>query len=353
MSVIEVTGTHQRDAWARHELPMVEQVRPGLHSVPIPVGRGTVRYTNVYVFESGDGLTLIDAGWDNADAWAHLMGGLGGLGYVIGDVRRVLVTHAHRDHLGQAARIRRESGALIAMHPREARLFDQGDVALEVLREEMLGWLRRAGAPDDEAPQLFPMALSGDGFEIPTPDVYLEDGDTVDAAGWDLRAVWTPGHTPGHLSFHERSHGLLYSGDHLLPRISPNVSLRPRLSANPLGEFLASLDKLDGIDGVDEVLPAHEYRFRGLRDRVEQLRGHHQLRLREIWDVVHERGGCTAWEACSAVTWARSWNETPQTLRRLALGETLAHLVELEKRGHLARRAGTVETWLPGSSGRP
>src|SRR4029079_3910630 len=103
------------------------------------------------------------------------------------------------------------------------------------------------------------------------PDVLLEDGEPPEVPGWDLTAIWTPGHSPGHLCFWEAGNRLMLSGDHVLPRITPNIPYHPQAGAAPLGEYLQSLDKLNDYE-EDEVLPAHEHRFVGLRGRLDELR---------------------------------------------------------------------------------
>lgn len=176
------------------------------------------------------------------------------------------------------------------------------------------------------------------------PDVLLEDGAHPELPGWDLRAVWTPGHSPGHLCFYSARRRLLLSGDHILPRITPNISYHPQQSANPLADFLESLEKAAQLD-ADEVLPAHEYRFRGLAARVSQLVRHHEDRLVEILDSVRAHPGCTAWEVALGLTWSRPWDQIEFWMRRAALGETLAHLMVLEDRGLVRRVPGVPERW--------
>ena len=344
MQAIEVTGTLQRDAWARRALPPVERVRPGLWSIPVPIPSGTMRYTNVYAFVSRDGLTLVDAGWDSAASWDALSAGLEQAGRSISDVRRVLVTHAHRDHYGQAARIRRETGALVAMHPREALTLAGRNGRQDVLREAFVAWMCRCGVPAADAPAMLPPSITTP-VDMPEPDVLVEDGERLAMPGWRLRALWTPGHTPGHLSFVEEDHGLLLSGDTMLPRITPNVSVNPRQPANPLSAYLGSLERLGALT-ADEVLPAHEYRFGGLDARVAQLLAHHEDRLAQIADCVAGGDGRTAYEVAGLSRWSRPWSETPINLRRLALGETVAHLVVLAERGQVvARVVDGVEVW--------
>ncbi len=118
----------------------------------------------------------------------------------------------------------------------------------------------------------------------------LEHGDLIDVPGLRLRAVWTPGHTPGHLCFHDETHDLLLTGDHVLPRITPNVSSYD-MTSNPLDDYLASLAKLRGIQ-PREVLPAHEYRFTGLDSRLDDLAEHHRERLAETADILVGAGPC-------------------------------------------------------------
>ena len=95
----------------------------------------------------------------------------------------------------------------------------------------------------------------------------------------------------------------MLSGDHVLPRITPNIPFHPQAGANPLGDYLASLDKLEPYE-VSEVLPAHEYRFDDLHARLEELRQHHRDRFAEIIAMLRE-GPRTAWDIASHMKWSR------------------------------------------------
>jgi glyoxylase-like metal-dependent hydrolase (beta-lactamase superfamily II) len=171
---------------------------------------------------------------------------------------------------------------------------------------------------------------------FPLPDRLIEDGDLIDVPGWDVRAIWTPGHSPGHLCLVAPAAGLLLSGDHVLPRISPNISMHSQQFPNPLGDYLASLLKIGALE-CDEVLPAHEYRFRGLKARTDQLIAHHEERLVEIETLLDGTPGLSAWELTVRLTWSRPFEEIPSFMQRAANGETLAHLVLLEARGRVSR----------------
>ena len=167
------------------------------------------------------------------------------------------------DHIGLAGRVRRACGAWIALHPADRAVLarpEYRDAKVTVAREAE--FLRGLGASEAEAADAVGDAP---GWEVFTatelPDRLLEDGELADVPGWKLRALHTPGHTPGHLCFVDERSRLLFSGDHVLPRITPNISVQRGDPASPLQSYLESLAQTRDLD-VDEVLPAHEWRFR-------------------------------------------------------------------------------------------
>ena len=339
--VVEVTGTAQRQAWLDREDPPVEQVRPGLWSIPVPLPLVNLRYVLVYAFELPDGIGLVDAGWDGDDAWAALVAGLRTAGASVDDVRAVLVTHVHPDHHGLAGRLRDTAGAWVGMHADEAATLPARLGDLETILEGARAELRHLGAPEDEVDRT--SVTAGQLrylMRLAEPDRTVEHGERVPFKGWDLRAVHTPGHTPGHLCFHEREHRLLFSGDHVLPRISPNISAHGGGPGDPLGDFLGTFDTLRALD-VGEVLPAHEFRFAGLQARLDDLEHHHDERLAELLGVLDDAPGAAPWQIAPLLTWSRSWPEITQMMRRAAVGETLSHLRRLESLGRARVEGGT------------
>jgi glyoxylase-like metal-dependent hydrolase (beta-lactamase superfamily II) len=337
--MVTVTGTAQKDAWARRELPPVEQVRPGLWSIPVPIPINPLRYVLVYALELSSGVALVDAGWDTADAWEALTAGLATIGAGIGDVVAVVVTHIHPDHYGLAGRVRDESGAWIGLHPADASLLRDRYEDVDGLVASMRGLLTVCGTPPDRLPDLSEASMQVRSFvSMAPPDRLLSDDELLELPGWDLRTIWTPGHSPGHLCLYSDQRRVLLSGDHVLPRITPNISFHSQQVPNPLGDYLDSLARLRLLD-PDEILPGHEYRFGGLAARVEEIERHHAARLREIVQVLDRRPGATVWELATSLEWSRPWDEMPSFLQRAANGETLAHLVLLEARGEVRREA--------------
>ena len=324
-------------------LPPVERVRPGLWSVPVPIPNNPLRYVLVYAFETDKGPYLVDAGWNTDEAYDELCRGLVTAGFDISDVQGVLVTHIHPDHYGLAGRIREASGAWVALHPADAALVHDRYEEPTPLVERMGALLKRAGAPAEEVELLKGASMPVLPFVVTThPDVLLEDGDKPEVPGWDLVSIWTPGHTAGHLCFYERDLRLMLSGDHVLPRITPNISVNPQAD-NPLVDYLASLDKVAEFE-TDEVLPAHEHRFVGLQARVNELKQHHEERFGEVIEAI-ESGSNTAWDITAHMRWSRSWDRINGWMRRAALGEALAHIRVLETRGMVRMVDGMPVRW--------
>jgi glyoxylase-like metal-dependent hydrolase (beta-lactamase superfamily II) len=328
----------------RRPLPPVEQVRPGLWSIPVPIPNNPLRYVLVYALESERGPYLIDAGWNTDESYQALARGLERMGTSVADTQGVLVTHIHPDHFGLAGRIREESGAWVGMHPADAALIDGRYVQPGPLLEAVGSTLRIAGAPVDEVEALQQASMAILPLVATTqPDVAMEDGFRPDVPGWDVRAVWTPGHTPGHLCFYDERSRLFFSGDHVLPRITPNVSLLDEEGVDPLGDFLRSLEKLVPLD-AEEVLPAHEHRFVGLAERAEELIAHHEQRFDEVEKIL-AAGATTAWEVAERMHWSRPWERISGFMRRMALFEALAHLRALEVRGRLRATGDDPRRW--------
>ena len=343
MIITDDIGVVQREAWRAKRLPPVEQVRPGLWSIPVPMPGNALRYVLVYALALDEGLALIDVGMDTEESWLALVDGIAQTGYRIDDVRVAAITHLHPDHFGLVPRLRATTGAAIAMHAAEAATlghFTPADVSAEVeaWRVDLTG----LGAPPEviEAPR-FELVRFPPGE---TADIVLSDGTPLDLPGWNLEAVWTPGHTPGHLAFVDRDRELLFSGDHMLPRISPNISSGPGELADPLHRYLLSLHATTALPDCD-VLPAHEYRFRGVTDRALQLMAHHEDRLDEILTAITDNPESTAWEVTERISWSRPVEMLPPRLLRLAVRETQAHLIVLADRGDITSDHGVPARW--------
>ncbi len=140
---------------------------------------------------------------------------------------------------------------------------------------------------------------------------------------------------------------MMLTGDQVLPKITPNVSVFACAGDDPLGDYLASLTKLSAYPG-DVVLPAHEYEFGNLHERIDELHAHHAARLDNVRAALGD-GRDTAWRIASKVRWSVHWDAIDSLMKRSALGETLAHLIYLEKIGQAGKQVSARPRSLAGS----
>ena len=251
---------------------------------------------------------------------------------------RVLVTHIHRDHFGQASAVRQASGATVLLGLGEKP-------SLEYILDDTVGdrralWiarLRRNGAAELVAE----LAQSANRSQPESeglwelPDRWADDGELIEVGERTLVAIETPGHTRGHVAFLAPADRLLFAGDHVLPHITPSIGFEPPLSERlPLADFLLSLMKVRDL-AVDTVLPAHGAPFKGLATRVDELLAHHADRLRASRAALGS-GARTAQEVARVLSWTRrnrDYAELDGFNRQLAVQETAAHLDLLVSQG--------------------
>jgi glyoxylase-like metal-dependent hydrolase (beta-lactamase superfamily II) len=323
---MQVTGTRQREAWLAREFPPVEKVTSGIWSIPVPIPDSPLRYVLSYLIEHDSGFVMVDTGWNHPESWRVLQAGLAECEIPMTAITAVVITHVHPDHHGLSAKVAAESGAWIGMHEREADFLTVNINRVGMAVNRMGGYLDWTGAPPDHLAQMSERRENRPG-PMAMPDRLIAHGDRIDVPGVALRAIWTPGHSPGHLCFYDETRDLLLTGDHVLPRITPNISSYERTST-ALADYLQSLQSLQGMQPA-EVLPAHEYRFADLDSRLADLAGHHAERLAEIAAVLKPDDGQSAWEIAAQVTWSRPWSQISGFPRQAALGEVVAHLQHL------------------------
>ncbi len=305
-------------------------------ALPLPFA---LRSVNAYLVEGTHGWALVDTGLHTPEGEQELRTGLAAAGIGIGGLRRVFVTHLHPDHIGMAGMLRR-AGAEVAMHRPEITAAERMWAADHARVDETYAWFERHGMPVDVDDDMRRSWLAMGERVDPIMDVMpVDDGAVIDIAGRPMRMIWTPGHTDYHAVLFEEATGVLFAGDHVLPRITSNVGLYASSRDDPLGDFLAALRAVAALP-VRRVLPAHGDPFEDLPGRVEQLLDHHRARLDATLEAL---GGAErdAYSVCRAVfPVLRSAHE-----ERFALAETLAHLRHLEREGRAVALEGTPVRW--------
>ena len=313
--------------------PGAFEVAPSVFRIPLPLPNDGLKTVNVYALVGGDGLVIIDTGWAVQEGREALAAGLALLGLGLGDITRFLVTHVHRDHYTLGCQLRSEFGMTVSLGEGErdtlavATAPGHQDLALHV------EYMRRLGAAG-LAEQLSAEAEFEDPESWELPDDWMSGGDVVEVNDRTLDVVATPGHTHGHVVFHDGAGALLFAGDHVLPTITPSVGFEGVLHPNPLGDYLRSLEVVRRREDA-MLLPAHGNVGPSVHQRVDELLHHHGIRLRET-AVAVSTGASTAHEVAGQLRWTRherTLSELNPFNQMLAVSETNAHLLLLEAQG--------------------
>lgn len=301
----------------------------GIRRIDVPVPRpGLITGTNCYVIEAADGVHLVDPGWADPGSRAALVAGLAAAGHSLADIRSIVVTHSHLDHLGLAITLRSEGiGPLVVARREQSSLASPSRISADDAT------LDRWGVPPEERAEL-PRPAEEPAESI-APDVLLDDGDRLDIPGFDIRALVTPGHTAGSLCLLVDGR-LALTGDTVLPGINPGLGLGGFADDDdPIGAALDSLDRLVALGELD-VAPGHGEPFAGLATRAGELAARHRRRSAEIAEL-RDSGADSVWAIASRVGWTGGWGAVRGYLRVSALHQTELHLRHLER---AARAAG-------------
>jgi glyoxylase-like metal-dependent hydrolase (beta-lactamase superfamily II) len=316
------------------------EVANGIHQIKVPIPNNPLGNLNCYLIEGKNGWLMVDTGWYTVEAFSSLQTGLRELGLGLTDISTMVVTHVHPDHFGLAGRIKQVSrNTQLLTHRWESDLIESRYVRFSELHDKMTTLLALHGVPPLNLSALSSASLPALEYVIVSfPDRVLYGGEIISTGIYDLEVIWTPGHSPGHICLYEPQNEILFSGDHILPTITPNVGYNVQSGDDPLGDYLNALHKLQNLP-VNKVLPAHENIFTNLKDRIAQIVAHHDKRKAEILKIL-SKGPRNAWEIAPHVTWdvpGLVWGNLPPLHKRSAVTEVIAHLESMRYDGDVNR----------------
>ena len=311
---------------------------PGVWRLRLPLPWPGVPHCNAWALAAGDGIVLVDCGMDEPGSMRHLERALEQVGLRLELVRLLVCTHAHTDHCGQAAAIQARTGCELWIHPRHEHLQAQTDDPDAALARR-IEVARQSGVPEAPLREWAEGRRSGEtwmsGPLQPARDLVEGVEVATDLGAW--RVIETPGHAPSHVVLHLPERRLLISGDHVLGRIAPYFDRG--FSPDPVGEFLASLDRVADLD-VRLTLAGHARSFTDLRGHVDGNRALVARRLDALRGALGGDGR-TAFELLPDVF---GDEYDPAGAQRL-LVELLALLDHLELAGEAVRGPGDPERW--------
>lgn len=310
---------------------MAEELLPNLYRLEIPLPGSPLGWVNSYVIKDQNRNLIIDTGLNRKECLDAMLAGLREIGVEL-ERSDFYITHMHADHFA-LAQLLCDENTKVYMNEPDKEFVENWPTWAPVVEFYILNGFPRGDA--DLAISNHPGEKYGSD-RIPVMSA-VKDGDIISYGGFNFTAVATPGHTPGHTCLYEPVQKFLFSGDHILIDITPNIGCWME-GTNPLKLYLESLEKVYGMQ-VDLVLPGHRRIVRDCKGRIAQLRQHHRERLKEVLSIL-EDGPQSAYGTASRMTWdidCSSWSAFPAPQKWFATSEAIAHLRYLEDEGKVLR----------------
>lgn len=306
--------------------PISEKVADGVHCIPLPLPLDDLQSINAYALESAAGLVLIDPGWATPDTEQALLAAVTEIGYRMSDVTTIIATHGHWDHYTQALAIRREHGSTLYLGAQEKYSID-AFTTLSGAYPRQVDLLREAGASAlADVIEALPLQPHERNITVGYPDIWMNNGDLIELGDRTLTVYATPGHTRGHMVVVDAAAGIMFTGDHILPRITPSTGFERDPGSKPLDSFLSSL-RLTLALPDNKMLPAHGPVSPSVHDRAFKLLAHHAERLETISHLG--ANGRSPYEIAEALPWTRHnlrLDELDPVHQMVAILEVAAHL---------------------------
>lgn len=311
---------------------MIEEALPEIYRIEVPLPGSPLQNVNSYVLKGKERNLIIDTGMNKKECRDVMDAALKELRVDL-NITDIFVTHFHVDHLGLAFYLASENSKIYFNGP-DALAFS----GIIGFWERAVGFVSDNGFPEDELGEALKQ-LQGWSFSLDDTKKFtiLKEADSLQVGNYRLECLETPGHSYGSMCLYEPHKKILFSGDHILGDITPNISLLTdpvsNLLRDPLGIYLESLDKVSALD-VELVLPGHRSIFQNCRERIRELKHHHRQREMEIRSILNERPN-NAYSIASGMSWGMgsSWNKSPPMQKWFAIAEVLAHLEYMKGKG--------------------
>ncbi|KMY52713.1 lactamase [Bacillus sp. FJAT-27231] len=311
----------------------IQRIEETIYRIPIPVPF-PMKYVFCYLFKEENGWTVVDTGLNYSEAREAWTAAFAEIGVKPALIQKIYLTHFHPDHFGLAGWLQEQTEADVYISQKDFQMAHRVWSRESVQAEEIMEMCQRHGMPADLSEQIKKQMNQLHRHVLPLPKLTVLQEAKVTLGGYLWEVISTPGHSDGLVCFYQPEKRLLLAADHVLDKITPNISLWPGASVNPLQDYFDSLQKIRFLD-VNKTLPAHGHMIDHLSQRVQEIIDHHHSRLKEMSALAKD--GCTAYEVAQKVFSHKKLNAHQW---RFAMAETLAHLEFLVSTGELTKVNG-------------
>lgn len=308
----------------------MQELYKNIYTFGIPLRNNPLKELNCFVVKGEDQSMVVDTGFNTEENEKIMFESLEELG--VDPAKTILVlTHLHADHTGLAAKFC-EKGIPVYIGRRDGEIMQNYGPYWDRVVETSF----TQGLAEDK---LNLKDHPGNKFqaERKVEYKYLEEGDVIKVGEYTFEVVSISGHTPGIIGLYEKEHKLFFCGDHILGKITPNITYWGEHLEDSLGKYLENLDKVYDME-IDHLFSSHRFLVEDHRARIDELKVHHDKRLEEARQALRKYGPSTVRTVTKNLHWdirSKSWDDFPASQKWFAAGEAQAHLERLRALGEV------------------
>lgn len=306
---------------------MLNEIFKDIYLNEVTLPKNPLKALNCFIIKSGDRTLVIDSGFDHPETEKMFFAGLEEVGAEVGKTDMFL-THLHADHSGLAAKFKNKY---------------EGKIYCSAIDTEYINKMNVDLYSQNFVPILKSMGINAevDFFEThpglvycikePIETIISKEGDKISIGDYDFEVIDVSGHTPGHLALYDKKHKILFGGDHILNKITPNISFWDFKFGDILGTYLKNLDKIYSMD-INIVFSAHRNIIENPKLRIDELKKHYADRNKEVLELLKQGEKFNSVQIASKMKWdyrANNFEEFPNNQKWFATGEALANLEHL------------------------
>ncbi len=321
----------------------IYEVYKGVFMRQLPLTGNPLKSINIFIVKDGESGLIFDTGFDNPEVREHMLDYVDKMGIRL-EKSILFLTHLHSDHVGLASFLQKKGIGKIYLSRVDGEIVRTGtrrDGIQWRLMEENARWqgLGVENITLDNHPGF--LNRPKETFEY----IPVDPGFTLDFGDFHFEAIDEAGHTPGMLGMYDREKSILFCGDHVLGKITPNITYWADRYGDSLGIYMSNIKKLKELN-IKYLFSSHRHLVEDVNARIDELLGHHAERLEETRSTLEKLGESSVRDVTMNLTWniktdGKGWDHFPIMQKWFAVGEAASHLKHLVELGEVEERCGS------------
>lgn len=304
----------------------MKEVYKNIYMKEFPLTGNPLKSINIYAIKTDEGNLIVDTGFNNPENRKNMDDLFEELDLDIKNTS-LFLTHLHSDHIGLAKYLEDKGIKEIFLSEVDGKIVESGFTVEDAQWQEIIRQGKLQGLDEDRLD-----IKDHPGFKNRPKEYFtytkVKPKDKIKLGDFSFAVIDEAGHTPGMVGLYEKDKKILFCGDHILGKITPNITWWGECYGDSLGTYLKNLEKIKDYH-IDHLFSSHRFLIDDVDQRIEELKAHHKNRLEETLTIVKKYGLVTTRDVTKNLHWdirAKSWKDFPPSQKWFAAGEASAHL---------------------------